>query len=119
MAISHQKGDVLCEQCEGNVVNFVKNEQFSARVKHTLENTPTKHIDKTIDSMPKKNVDGYQVKRAKDKVLKAKLKSKFDLYRFIPAKAVCFKIPGLDLARNTLLILLCSVFCLSAYIMLR
>ena len=122
VAISHQKGDVLCEQCEGkingdmfsdfikthfqetstrcrvlkgkrflqdgcpiqnrkkarqaldtvgvikfsipplppdfnpieNVVNFVKNEQFSARVKHTLEDTPTKHIAKTTESMPKK-----------------------------------------------------------------
>ena len=27
----------------------------------------------------KKNVDGYQVKREKDKVLKVKLKAKFDL----------------------------------------
>ena len=122
VATSHQKGDVLCEQCEGkinrdmfsdfikahfqetftrcrilkgkrflqdgcpaqsrkkarqaldtvgaikfgipplspdfnpieNVFNFVKNEQFSARVKHTLKNTPPKYIDKTIESMSKK-----------------------------------------------------------------
>ena len=39
-----------------------------------------------------------------DKVLKVKLKVKFDLYRFIPEKTVCLEIPGLDLARNTLLI---------------
>ena len=38
------------------------------------------------------------------------LKAKFDLYRFIPLKAVCLEIPGLDLAGNTLLILLCSVY---------
>ena len=40
-----------------NVFNFVKSEtfeQFSARVKHTLENTPTKYIDTTIESMPKR-----------------------------------------------------------------
>ena len=48
-----------------------------------------------------------------NKVLKAKLKANFDLYRFIPAKAVCLEIAGLDLARNTLLILLCSVYLLT------
>ena len=60
-----------------------------------------------------RNVDGYQVKSAKDKVLRMMLKAKFDLYRFIPAKAVCLKIPGLDLTRNTLLILLCSLYLLT------
>ena len=28
--------------------------QFSIRVKHTFENTPTKYIDKTIKSIPKR-----------------------------------------------------------------
>ena len=28
--------------------------QFSLRVKHTFENTPTKYIDKTIKSIPKR-----------------------------------------------------------------
>ena len=42
------------------------------------------------------------LKRAKDKVLKVKLIAKFDLYGFIPAKATCLEMPGLDLARNTL-----------------
>ena len=63
--------------------------------------------------MPRRKVDyqfdGYQVETAKNKVLTVKLKAKFDLYRFIHAKAVCLELPGLNLARNTLLILLCSV----------
>ena len=29
---------------------------FLLRIKHTLENTPTKYIDKTIESMPKRIV---------------------------------------------------------------
>ena len=33
---------------------YEKFEQFSAKVKRTLENTPTKYIDKTIESMPKR-----------------------------------------------------------------
>ena len=53
-----------------NVFNFVKSElstqafkqninygtfqQFSARCKHTLENTPSKYIDETIEPMPKR-----------------------------------------------------------------
>ena len=38
-----------------------------------------------------------------DKVLEVTQKVKFDLDRFIPEKTVCLEIPGLDLARNTLL----------------
>ena len=34
-------------------INYETFEQFSVRVKHTVENTPTKYIDKTIESMPK------------------------------------------------------------------
>ena len=53
-----------------NVFNFVKSElrtqafkqnknyetfqHFSARCKHTLENTPSKYIDETIEPMPKR-----------------------------------------------------------------
>ena len=58
----------------------------------------------------KKYVNCYHVKRAKNKVLKVKLKAKFAIYSFIPAKAAYLEIPGLDLARNTLLILLCSTY---------
>ena len=50
---------------------------------------------------------------AKGKVLKVKLKAKFDLYMFISAKTVCLEIPGLDLAWNTLLDFLRSVFLLT------
>ena len=50
---------------------------------------------------------------ARDKVLKVKLKAKFGLYRFIAVKTVCLEIPGLHLAPNTLLILLCSVYLLT------
>ena len=35
-------------------INYKTFKQFSARVKHTLENTPTKCIDNTIESMPKR-----------------------------------------------------------------
>ena len=35
-------------------MNYETFEQFSTRVKHTLENIPTKHINKTIESMPKR-----------------------------------------------------------------
>ena len=50
------------------------------------------------------NVDGCKVERAKNKVLKVKLKAKFHLYSFISAKAIYLEMPGLDLARNALLI---------------
>ena len=52
------------------------------------------------------NVDGYQVKRARNKVINMKLKAKFNLYRFISPQAVSLKLHRLDLERNTLLILL-------------
>ena len=96
--------------------NYEKFEQFSARAKHTLENIPTKYIDKTIESMPKrmlmviKSKKGKVVKLIVLRVLRVKLKAKFDLYRFIPPKAVGSEIPQLDLVQNTLLILLCSVY---------
>ena len=89
-------------------MKYSNNRSHSIGVKYTLGKTSTKYIDKTdeaIESMPK-NVDGYQVKRANNKVLKMKLKTKFDLYRFILAKVVCLEISGLDLVQNTLLILL-------------
>ena len=38
---------------EKNII-YEKLEQFSAKVKRTLENTATKYIDKTIESMPKR-----------------------------------------------------------------
>ena len=89
-------------------MKYSNNRSHSIGVKYTLGKTSTKYIDKTdeaIESMPK-NVDGYQVKRANNKVLKMKLKTKFDLYRFIAATVVCLEISGLDLVQNTLLILL-------------
>ena len=89
-------------------MKYSNNRSHSIGVKYTLGKTSTKYIDKTdedIESMPK-NVGGYQVKRANNKVLKMKLKTKFDLYRFIAATVVCLEISGLDLVQNTLLILL-------------
>ena len=86
--------------------NYEAFKQFSIRIKHTLENISTKYIDKTIESMPKRILKG----KNKNKLLKVKLKAKFVLYRFILTKAVCLEIPGLDLARNTLLILLCFAY---------
>ena len=35
-------------------INYETFEQFPARVKYTLENTPTKYIHKTTESMPKR-----------------------------------------------------------------
>ena len=78
-------------------MKYSNNRSHSIGVRYTLGKTSTKYIDKTdeaIESMPK-NVDGYQVKRANNKVLKMKLKTKFDLYRFIPVKVVCLDISGL------------------------
>ena len=69
-----------------------------------LSNAPTKYRQNYwIDA--KKNVDDYQVKRAKNKALNVKLNDKFDLYRLYPTAAVCLEIPGLDMARNTLILL--------------
>ena len=47
------KSELRTQAFEQNI-NYETFEQFSARVKHTLENTPTKYIDKTIESMPKR-----------------------------------------------------------------
>ena len=47
------KGELRTQAFEQNI-NYETFEQFSSRIKHTLENTPTKCIDKTIESMPKK-----------------------------------------------------------------
>ena len=42
-----------CAQAFEKNVNYEILEQFSVRVKHTLENAPTKYIYNTIESMPK------------------------------------------------------------------
>ena len=47
------KSELRTQAFEQNV-NHETFEQFSARVKLTLENTPTKYIDKTIESIPKR-----------------------------------------------------------------
>ena len=47
------KGELRTQGFEKNI-NYETFEQFSIRVKHTLESTPTKYIDKTIESMPKR-----------------------------------------------------------------
>ena len=47
------KSELHTQAFEKNI-NNERFSQFSIRVKHTLENTPTKYIDKTIKSMPKK-----------------------------------------------------------------
>ena len=78
-------------------INYETFEQFSIRVKHTLENTPPKYIDKGIESMPKRMLMVIKSKGQRIKYLKAKLKAKFDLYRFIPTKTVCLEIPSLNL----------------------
>ena len=44
---------ILSTDFEQNI-NYQTFEQFSARVKHTLEDTPTKYIDKTIELMSKR-----------------------------------------------------------------
>ena len=105
-----------------NVFNFIKRElrtqAFEKNLNYeTFEQFSWRHSyqrywnNYCIDV--KKNVDVYQVKRAKGKVLNVKVKVKFDLYRFISAKAVCLKIPKLGPTWNTLLILLCSVYLLT------
>ena len=47
------KSELRTEAFEKNI-NYEIFEQFSARVKHTLDNTPTKYIDKTIESILKR-----------------------------------------------------------------
>ena len=47
------KSELRTEAFEKNI-NYEIFEQFFARVKHTLENTPTKYIDKTIESISKR-----------------------------------------------------------------
>ena len=47
------KSELRTQAFEKNI-NYETFEQFSVRVKHTLENTPTEYIDKTIESMPKR-----------------------------------------------------------------
>ena len=44
-------------------INYETFEQFSGRVKHTLENTPTKYIDNTIESIPKRMLMVIKSKR--------------------------------------------------------
>ena len=44
----------LCTQPFEKNINYETFEKYSGRVKHTLENTPTKYICKTIESMPKR-----------------------------------------------------------------
>ena len=103
----------LRNQAFGKAINYETFEQLSVRVKHTLENTPPKYIVKTMESMPRRKLMVAKVKRAKNKVLQVKLRAKFDLYMFLLTKTVGLEIPGLDLGRNTLLILLillCSVY---------
>ena len=48
-------------------INYETFEQFSIRVKHILENTPTKYIDKTIKSMPKRKL---MVIKSKGQIIK-------------------------------------------------
>ena len=93
-----------------HIINYLKSELRTQDVDNNinyktlkqLKKTPTntKYVDKTIESITKRNVDGYQVKRVKNKILKMKVKAKFDLCRFILAKAVCLEMAGLDLAQN-------------------
>ena len=47
------KSELRTQTFEKNI-KYETFKQFSIRVKHTLENTPTKYIDKAIESMPKK-----------------------------------------------------------------
>ena len=86
------------------------NNFLSISLENSLENTPKKYIDKAIESIPKQNDDRYQLKRANNKILKVKLDAKSDLYSSIAVNVVCLEILELDLPRNTLLILLCSVY---------
>ena len=47
------KSELRTQAFEKNTNNEII-KQFSIRVKHTFENTPTKYIDKTIKSIPKR-----------------------------------------------------------------
>ena len=47
------KSELRTQAFEKNI-NYETFEQFSLRIKHTLENTPTKYIDKNIESIPKR-----------------------------------------------------------------
>ena len=52
---NYVKSELRTKNFEKNI-NYETFEQFSIKVKHTLENAPTKHIDKTIESMPKRMI---------------------------------------------------------------
>ena len=57
----------LRTQAFEQIINYETFEQFSARAKHTLENTPTKYIDKTIEAMPKRMLMAIKSKGQKIK----------------------------------------------------
>ena len=50
---NYARSELRTQVFEKNI-NYETFEKFSLRVKQTLENTPNKYIDKTIESMPKK-----------------------------------------------------------------
>ena len=60
------KSEVRTQAFEQNI-NYETFEQFSARAKHTLGNTPTKYIDKNIESMPKRMLMVIKSKRQRKK----------------------------------------------------
>ena len=60
------KSELRTQAFEKNI-NYETFEQFSPRVMHTLENTPTKYIDKTIESMPKRMLVVIKSKRQRIK----------------------------------------------------
>ena len=63
---SYVKSELRTQIFEKNI-NYGTFEQFSIRVKHILENTPTKYIEKTIKSMPKRML---MVMKSKGQIIK-------------------------------------------------
>ena len=65
----------LRTQAFRKTVNYETFKQFFGRVKHTLENTPTKYIVKTIESVSRRMLMVFKSTAKKNKVLRKKIKS--------------------------------------------
>ena len=64
---NYVKSELHSQALEKNI-KYETFKQFSIRVKHTLENTPTKYIDKTIESMPKRMLMAIKSNWQKNKI---------------------------------------------------
>ena len=67
------KSELRTQTFEKNI-NYETFEQFSVRVKHTLQNAPTKYIDNNIELIPKRMLMVIKLK-GKEQSIKSEIKS--------------------------------------------